>query len=315
MSFPSDFIEHQISSVDEAWKLLREKLPQFIDIYDMWYKWYDTIVSNNQIKQVVADVLVISYARMALRNGSLSDNPRHYHSEKHTDDLIFRLVAVSQFPLSEKIPEYGWSLLSIFMSCHDLRQSEGGSNFDIIGNNEKASFKETLRIITTVDTNKCIYHEHKELLKLMIHGSTFGEGKDNLGNIYQGNLVEYLVGLINYFEAVDLEIAFLACDIDTANVAANLKDYANSSIDVYREIQNLADGSLSAYHFFGEQQEKYFFTYQQFNSSLGKQAFLQLKTNNEANLKFICNGMKKLDESISNEEVVDYYKKLVQSKL
>ncbi len=313
MSFPSDCIEHKISTAQEAWNILRAQRPQFTQIHATWWAWYDAIVKDSQLKNVVNDVVVIAYARMASRNGSLCKKPRAYHSERHIDDLLMRLMAVSQFPLSSEIPEYGWSLLSIFMACHDLRQNEQGACFDIIGNNEKASFKETLRIISKVDTDKYINHEHKELLKLMIYGSTFGEGKDNLGNIYQGNLVAYLVGLINYFEPVDLEIAYLACDIDTANVAASLKDYAHSSLDVYQEIQTLLNGKLSAHDFFGVQQEKYFFTHQKFNSHLGQQAFLNLKEENAPKIQHICNEIKKLDTNSSNEAVIETYKKLIQS--
>ncbi|HFC29910.1 MAG TPA: hypothetical protein ENJ44_02580 [Oceanospirillales bacterium] len=315
MSFPSDCIEHQISTAHEAWQLLNTDLPQFKAVYNIWQNWYEATVTDAKIKTIVNDVVVIAYARMALRNGTLSKNPRHYHSEKHIDDLLLRLVAVSQFPKAKNIPEYGWSLLSIFMACHDLRQSEDDKHFDIIGNNEKASYKEALRIISAIDKEKLLFQEHKELLKLMIYGSTFGEGKDNLGNIYQGNLVEYLVGLINYFEDVDLEIAYLACDIDTANVAASLKDYANSSINVYQEIQEISNSKISAYNFFGEQQEKYFFNLQQFNSKLGKQAFLQLKAENEPKIKAICEKIKRLDKNLSNQEVVENYKNIVRAYL
>lgn len=307
MIFPPDLIEEQISNVDQAWQLLNNKLPQFKKLYDVWLSWYKGIVTNNRQQSVISDALVISYARMAKRNGSLSLNPRSYHSEHHLDDLLYRLMAISHFQFDEEIPAYGWSLLSLFMCCHDLRQSEDNNNKALIGNNERASYQEVLRILESIDRKKVIRQEHKELLKLMIHGSTFGKGEDNMGNIYKGNLVKYLLYDVAYFDNVDKELAFIACDIDTANVSADLVDYGQSSINVYNEIQNISSVDVSAQSFFGELQEQYFFELQKFNSKLGKQAFSDQKSKNAPKVKEICEFIKGLDSSISNAKVVEIY--------
>lgn len=313
MIFPPDLIEEQISNVDQAWRLLNDKLPAFKKLYTVWEAWYKNIVPNKKIQNVIIDAVVISYARMAKRNGSLSLNPRSYHSEHHLDDLLYRLMALSHFESSEEIPDYGWSLLSLFMCCHDLRQSEENNNRDLIGNNERASFQEVLRIIDTVDKKKVIRQEHKELLKLMIHGSTFGKGEDNMGNIYKGNLVKYLLKDVAYFENIDKELAYIACDIDTANVSADLKDYAQSSINVYNEIQNISRVEISAQAFFGELQEQYFFDLQMFNSQLGKLAFSKHKERNAAKVREVSEAIKLLDKNLNNEQVVDLYLKNINS--
>lgn len=307
MNFPPDLIEERVSNVDRAWELLNNKLPHFKNIYSSWLKWYKEITSDTPMQKVIADAVLITYARMAMRNGSLSISPRSYHCEKHIDDLLYRLMSISQLADSKTVPDYGWSLLSLFMSGHDLRQSEKKNMFGLIGYNEQASYQELSRLLTQIDKDKVVRQEHKELLKLMIHGSTFGEETGATGNIYQGNLVKYILRNVGYFANTDKELAYLACDVDTANVATDLKTYAQSSIDVYNEIQNVSKERLSAQVFFGQQQEQYFFNLQKFNSKLGVLAFAQRKRDNAPRIKQVCDLIKQLDENMQDKDIVKYY--------
>ena len=315
MKYPPDLIEAQISNVEQAWQLLDDKLPQFRKLHYLWLSWYAGIVKNNNQQHLISDAMVVSYARMALRNGSLSNNPRCYHSESHLNDLIYRLLAISHLELSENIPDYGWSLLSLFVCCHDLRQAEDNNNTDLIGNNERASYQEVIRIISALDKKSVIENQHKELLKLMIHGSTFGKGEDNMGNIYKGNLVKYLLKNADSFTDIDKQLAFIACDIDTANVSADLADYGQSSIDVYNEIQNISNKEISARSFFGELQEQYFFELQKFNSELGQQAFSEQKSRNAPRIKEICDAINRLDKNMNNSQVVGVYRSMIDREL
>jgi hypothetical protein len=307
MKFPPDQIEKRITSTDQAWEILNLKSSQFSGVYAIWLDWYQKISTGSKLQNVITDAVLICYARMTLRNGSLSSNPRSYHSEKHIDDLLNRLMLVSKHPTAQAIPSYGWSLLSLFMSSHDLHQSYQKNDQGLIGSNEQASFEEITRLIKAIDKKHIVRREHKELLKLMIHGSTFGDHQDNSGNVYQGNVVEYILQKVRYFDQVDKELAFLACDIDTANVAMDLSDYAQSSIDVYKEIQKITNNNISARLFFGKQQQQYFFEYQKFNSQLGMQVFAQGKAANAPIIKQVCEQINKLDGDTSNRDVVAYY--------
>jgi hypothetical protein len=307
MSFPADLIEQRISNYDQALSLLNKQLPRFKEKFKTWQNWHQSVTFDTQMQEVISQILVITYARMAMRNGSLSLSPRSYHNEGHIDDLLERLIQISKLPESKSMPDYGWSLLSLFMSSHDLRQSETKNNDDIIGHNEQASYQELLRLIVIIDKNKLLRQEHKELLKLMIHGSTFGEGKDVVGNVYQGNLVKYILQRVAYFDETDKQIAYLACHIDTANVAEQLKDYAQSSINVYKEIQTMSTTKISAQSFFGQQQEQYFFELQQFNSSLGLIAFAKNKSNNAPMVREICKNIRLLDKNMEDEKIIAYY--------
>ncbi len=313
MIFPPDDVEEQIANIDQAWILLNKKLPNFKSLFHVWSLWHENILINSSLHSVISDALVVCYARMALRNGSLNEHPRDYHSEKHIDDLLLRLMALSELPETDKIPDYGWSILSLFMCSHDLRQSEDNrSNKNIIGTNEQASYLEIERLMTLMDSKGRFQNEHKELLKLMIHGSTFSQGEDNNGNIYNGNLVDVLLKNIDYFEEGDKQLAFLACDIDTANVAAELTDYADSSINVYNEIQTFSKTPINAKAFFGVQQQQYFFVMQRFNSHIGVVAFSEQKDKNAPKIKSISRVIIDSEDKLANEEVVELYRQQIR---
>ena len=313
MPYLPDLIEEQIPNTDMAWQLLDSQLPQFRSLYEMWKSWYYKFVKNHAMAKVISDAMVVCYARMALRNGSLSLSPRSYHNETHIDDLLLRLIALSQHRTSDFIPEYGWSLLSLFMCSHDLRQSEINDDLELVGNNEQATYFEVKRLINQLDSKKAVRQEHKELLKLMIHGSTFGKGEDTHGNIYKGNLVKYILKSVAYFDEMDKELAYIACDIDTANVAAPLSDYAVSSLNVYHEVKSLTDKEISAKRFFGEQQEQYFFELQKFNSQIGKQAFHPLKLDNAPIIQSICTTINNLPDTTENHRVVEIYQQQIKA--
>ncbi|HHL31514.1 MAG TPA: hypothetical protein ENJ41_02935, partial [Oceanospirillales bacterium] len=170
MIFPPDQIEKRIASTDQAWEILSSGSAKFSGVYAIWLDWYQNISAGSKLQKVITDAVLICYARMALRNGSLSANPRSYHSEKHIDDLLKRLMLVSKHPDAHNIPSYGWSLLSLFMSSHDLQQAFQKNDQGLIGCNEQASFEEVTRLIKAIDDKHIVRREHKELLKLMIHG-------------------------------------------------------------------------------------------------------------------------------------------------
>ncbi len=316
MTFPPDNVEEQMANVNQAWRFLNNKLPEFKNLFHAWALWHENILINPSMHSIISDAFIVCYARMALRNGSLSENPRLYHSEKHIEDLLFRLMAISELPETENIPDYGWSVLSLFMCSHDLRQSEDNKlNKNIIGNNEQASYLEIERLMALIDSKGLFQNEHKELLKLMIHGSTFSQGEDNNGNIYNGNLVAVLLKTIDYFEEADKQLAFLACDIDTANVATELTDYADSSINVYNEIQTFSKTPINAKIFFGEQQQQYFFVMQRFNSHIGVAAFSEQKDKNAPKIKTISRIIIDSEDELANEEVIELYRQQIRLML
>lgn len=315
MIFSPDSVENRLSTIDQARDLIDAKLPKFKDLYSIWSNWFQQYSSDKGLAKVATDVLQISYARMALRNGSISPQPRQYHNEKHIEDLLYRMMAVSEFPESKSIPDYGWSLLTIFIGCHDLRQAEAPESKTLIGNNETASYKELVRILSKADPKRSLSEKQLQLLKLMIYGSTFGTNKDENGNVFNGNLVAYLLEQTAQYSDVDKEIAFLACDIDTANVSAPLAEYANSSVNVYQEIQEFGKTPLPAKIFFSDMQEDYFFTLQSYNSKLGYLALNDLKLQNAPFIRQVSKIISDLEESLSDEQVIAFYLEQIQSRI
>jgi hypothetical protein len=316
MRYAPDQVELEIQSTDQALNLLASFLPDFNELFSLWEQWFEDQIGSCPLYPIVSDALLISYARMALRNGSLSPKSRNYHNEGHIDDLLYRLMAVSEYPkIKQRIPKYGWSILSLFMGAHDLRQNIKESNDDLVGNNEKASFDEVKRLIERLDHKKVFQKEHIALLKLMIYGSTFGKSEDQHGNVFNGNLVKYLLDDNRHFEPIEKEIAYLACDIDTANVSAPLLKYAEASIDVYNEIQNFSATPLDAKLFFGDLQENYFFTLQRYNSKIGRLVFDKFKLKNAPIIRKISNSISNLSDNLTNEEVVELYLELIQDNL
>lgn len=311
--YPADLIEEQVSSTGEAQQLLEEGLPAGLEFFESWLQWAQEKIPDSALLRTTKNIVLVSYARMALRNGSLSINPRSYHSEEHIEDLFTRVKMVSGLKQSESIPGYGWSLLSLFICCHDLRQSEKNNPQTLVGNNEQASFDELVRLLNKYDKHHLFDNKLRNILKVMIHGSTFGSGEDTNGNIYRGNLVKYLLDESSEFDDMDRELAYIACDIDTANVAIDFKEFAQSSINVYDEIQNISPQRLTAKEFFGEQQESYFFDLQKFDSRLCNLAFSRYKEKNAPMVSKVSQSIRQLDTSYSDEQVVKYYIDLVES--
>lgn len=316
MTYAPDQVEKEIQSTDQALNLLASFLPDFNKLYSLWEQWFENQIGLCPLYTIVKDALLISYARMALRNGSLSQKCRDYHNEGHIDDLLYRLMAVSEHPkIVDRIPNYGWSLLSLFMGTHDLRQNLSNSDEDIIGNNEKASFDEAKRLITSLDHQKIFKTEHMDLLRLMIYGSTFGKSTDAQGNVFNGNLVKYLLDENVKFELINKEIAYLACDIDTANVSAPLLNFADSSIDVFTEVKNFSPIAIDAKLFFGKLQENYFFTLQRYNSKIGRLVFDKLKLKNAPIIRSISHSISNCSDDLSDKEVIEYYLELIHENL
>jgi hypothetical protein len=107
----------------------------------------------------------------------------------------------------------------------------------------------------------------------------------------------------------------LACDIDTANVSAPLLNYAESSIDVYNEIQSFSPSPIDAKLFFGKLQENYFFTLQRFNSKIGRLVFDRFKQKNAPIIRAISHSITNASDQLSNNQVIDLYLKLIHKNL
>ena len=299
-----DEIEQLISNPDQAITLLEQRLPDDHMGLDFWDAWISALVPPSQVLDQVKQAVRVAFARMALRNGILNPRPRPYHNENHINDLLERLMLCSRHACSEEIPDYGWMLLSFFAATHDLRQAEEPTN-TLVGSNESASFDEAIRIIAVVDPDGQFRKKYRDILQLMIYGSTFSNGQGN-GLVFEGNLAVSLLADED-MAPVDQELVLLACDIDTANVSLSATQYAQSAIKVFRELQSHHNPEYPAHAFFSEQQYRYFFELQKFNSVIGKEVFEQMKQRNAAAIQKLSDTIFKLPEETPQEEIIKVF--------
>ena len=303
-----DAIEQEVSNPNQATALLEQQLPDDHMGLDIWDAWISALVTPSPVLDKVKQAMRVAFARMALRNGILSTQPRPYHNEGHINDLLERLILCSRHKSSESVPEYGWMLLSFFAATHDLRQAEDNTPLEntLVGRNESASFDEAIRIIDLVDPKQRFRQKYRDILQLMIYGSTFSHGQ-GAGLVFEGNLALPLLAEVKDITAIDRELVLLACDVDTANVSLSITQYAQSAIKVFRELQSHHNPEYSARAFFSEQQYRYFLELQKFHSTLGKAVFEPMKQRNTDAIGKLSNSISELPTDTPQEDVISVF--------
>jgi hypothetical protein len=281
------------------------RLPENHPKLNHWQIWAQDIFKDQPWLEQLNQCMTIAYTRMAVRNGSLSPNPRSYHNECHINDLLLRVMYCAEHD-HDDISIEGLAILSYFAACHDLRQAEPPKPIDdnsLVGANEIASYQEAVRIIELSDDQKLWSKHHLLLLKTMIEGSTFGSGGKRSKNFFQGNLAKHLLAQHQFDNPQDKQLILLACDIDTANVSLPIDQFAESAIHIYDELITHQNADISAHQFFSEQQKIYFFEQQAFHANITQQLFQPHKKQNEACLLTLCQHIKKLPMDTTADQI------------
>jgi hypothetical protein len=303
-----DSTERQINGHQEAVAVL-SGLPDDHVRFTVWQQWADQKFADQAWHDVLSQAMTIAYARMAMRNGSLSDNPRSYHNEYHINDLLLRII-YCQESSDQPMTAGQLALLSLFAACHDLRQAEPrkpDSDDSLVGANEMASFEEADRILTALGDHQLWSNHNQLLLKTMIEGSTFGSGGKRSKNFFQGNLAHHLLNQLDLPEE-DAQLVLLACDIDTANVSLSIEEFADSAIDIFDELLSHQNAGISAHEFFSEQQQTYFFELQAFHADLSRQLFQPHKDSNQDNLRTLSEHIRNLPANWSAKDIKNAFK-------
>lgn len=276
---------------------------------DVWQQWAEPIMVDHNWFKGFYPLMLIAYARMAHRQGSLSIKPRSYHNEFHCNDLLMHLIECQQRQ-PEAFTAEALALISYFAVCHDLQQGlpKQLTQNELAGSNEIASFKEAYRLIEdAVKADNNLSHlwdkRYLLLLKVMIEGSTFGAQGQSKRYFFQGNRIRPMVAQMKLTKPQDIEWAYFACDIDTANVSLNLVDYAQSALRVFDELKTQHLSQISARHFFSTEQLNFFFEQQQFHSKLAKQLFLPQKEKNAPLLRKMAAAVAALPENADTDTV------------
>jgi len=298
-----DETETVICGFDEAHQALSE-LPDDHPNLSHWYRWAEEVFAGLPWQQDLVQVMTIAYARMAVRNGALSENPRSYHNELHINDLLLRLMYCAK--RYQQLTPNGLAVMSFFAACHDLRQAEPRLEDNLkslVGANEKASFEEAHRIIMLVGASNLWTGHHVLLLKTMIEGSTFGSGGKRSKNFFQGNLAKHLLQQLQLPNKNDEQLVLLGCDLDTANVSLPISEFAQSAVHIFDELRSHEHVDISAHQFFSEQQKIYFFEQQTFNANITQELFSQHKANNSDKLIALSDHIEQLPQDMSADDI------------
>ncbi len=298
-----DQTEHAINDFASAQRALT-RLPAEHQQLKHWEQWAQNQFISQPWYLHLQQCMTIAYARMAVRNGYLSDNPRSYHNETHINDILLRIYYCAEHSNGELTADR-LALLCYFAACHDLRQSEPriADEAALVGANEIASFHEAKRIIDSMGASDLWDAHHLLLLKTMIEGSTFGSGGKRSKNFFQGNLAKYLLDQLQFSDKQDEQLVLLACDLDTANVSLPLNEFATSAINIYDELRSHHDANLSAHQFFSSQQRIYFFEQQVFHADLTQSLFQAHKLQNSEKLLQLSNYIEQLPVDTAAEDI------------
>ncbi|OJY96839.1 MAG: hypothetical protein BGP25_07840 [Lysobacterales bacterium 63-13] len=320
-TFPADEVELAVADVDAARRIAGARMQPLENVLARRLEQLRPLLSTHADAETLlarcAEAIRIAYARMALRHGSLGEDFHAYHNETHILDIlggrIDRLIAThGVFALGLR----DWCILGLFAACHDLRQREKPMYEAGVGANERASIEETFRLLDHCGFARSADADIYLAIDLTIGGSTFdarpppGSAAFNAAELVQsgGALAAKLSQKLDkhrpdwrndprIVHAHDL--ALIAADLDTANVAEPFDRFASSAENLCLEREMLClrnlDGVESAQPVLGfltDGQDRFFFDLHRFNSELGRQSFGPAKDDNAARLKSLSLGLR-----------------------
>lgn len=263
--------------------------------------------------------LTLSLARFGCRHGSWGKDFHHYHNENHALEILDGRVGrlMDHIGLAALSGE-DWVALELFATCHDLRQREQVDFEHPVGNNEAASIVETFRILDLCgfdrERDRAIYLG----LELMIAGSTF-DARPAAALAYThynsaevaatgGALAPRMMPFLD--QSVPgwredpaivhaVELAQIASDLDTANVAEAFPWLAESASRLCQEREmrsgrslNAAESAQPCVGFLSDGQERYFFELHRFCSAAGEATFAPTKSDNAPKVRALAEALR-----------------------
>lgn len=318
--FPEDAAERSVADVAQARALLATLAPS---LYSALARRRFALAPALQHDGDAAKLdrceaaVQLAYARLAVRHGSWGEDFHAYHNEHHILEIfdsrierLMRHIGVKALSLDD------WLLLGLFAACHDLRQREPAIYSAGVGSNERASIEEGLRILDLAGFEPERDAFYYTALELTIAGSTFDarppaqDWEYNSVDLVQGGgalaskldlkLDKHVPGWRDDPALVHaLELALIAADLDTANVAEPFARFVETGTRLCQEREmrchRSTDDPASALPVFGfltDGQERFFFDLHRFNSEVGRDAFSSAKQANAAPLKALTMSLR-----------------------
>ena len=300
--FPADSIEARVPDPATARALVRARRPGVLTLLEHRRRRLERAVADAPSETIerAENAILMAFCRLAFRHGSWGSDYHDYHNEGHILEILGpRIDRMMDVVGEEKLSLRDWFRLSLFAAAHDLRQREAPEFHAGIGSNERASVEETFRILRACGFTP---EDNAELFlscELMISGSTF-DARPAADATHEYNPAEHVVqsggALAQKLDAkLDkhaagwredarirhaLELALIAADLDTANVAEPFALFMASAerLCLEREMRNRRDPDSTAaaepiLAFLTDGQERYFFELHRFNSDYGRQIF------------------------------------------
>lgn len=306
--FPADAVEKQIPDAEAARALLENGRPDVLDVIRARRALYHDAYGSDAAAHLerTERAVVLGVARLAVRHGTLGTDFHAYHNEDHALEILDRRLGQVIDTLGvQALPGRDWLVLSLFATCHDIRQREDQQYHDGIGSNELASIAETHRILDVTGFERERDSALFDTTEIMIAGSTFDPSprpRDSTSfNTAEstragGALAPKLSALLDLRQpqwhqqpalAHALYLAQFASDLDTANVGEGFHHLTESAerLAIEREMRSgrsLAEPASGApvLGFLTTGQVKYFFELHHFCSDLGTQVFALGKRDN-----------------------------------
>lgn len=311
-SFPADAVERQLPDVATAQRLVSARRPDFAQLLAARRERFLTFFGSGMADTLdrAERALVLGLARFGTRHGSWGTDYHHYHNENHALEVLDgRLGRLIDTVGLDALAPNDWIALSLFATCHDLRQREAIDFRHPIGNNEAASIAESARILALAGFEPGRDRALFLALELMVAGSTFDARPAPPVEVYNpaevvasgGALAPKLPLVLDaehpgwradpdVVRAVDL--AQIASDLDTANVGEPLVWLAESASRLCQEREmrsgralDAADSGPPCVGFLSDGQERYFFELHRFCSDPGRAAFAAAKQANAAHVR------------------------------
>lgn len=317
--FPPDPTEQRIPDADTARRLLEEGRPDVLDVIRSRRALYHDAYGVDAAAHLerTERAVVLGVARLAVRHGTLGNDYHAYHNEDHALEILDRRLGQVIDALGvEALPGRDWLVLSLFATCHDLRQREDQKYLDGIGANELASIAETHRILDATGFERERDAGLFAAIEIMIAGSTFDPtprpAESSVFNSAEatragGALAPKLSGLLERREpdwhahpdlAHALFLAQFASDLDTANVGEDFRHLTDSAERLASEREMRSGRSLDdaasgppVLGFLTTGQVKYFFELHRFCSDLGTQVFALGKRDNAPRVRELADRL------------------------
>ncbi|MBL8300953.1 MAG: hypothetical protein JNN30_21635 [Rhodanobacteraceae bacterium] len=317
--FSDDAAERSIPDVAQARRLLATLAPGLAIALAQRRRALAPITSDCAAERVArAEAAVeLAYARLALRHGSWGDDFHAYHNEHHILEIFdSRIAQLMQQVGLHALSLDDWLLLGLFAACHDLRQREAVLYSAGVGSNERASIEEGLRILDLAGFDRSRDITYYIGLELTIAGSTFDarppaqdweynsvdlvQGGGALASKLDAKLDKHVPGWRDDRALQHaLELALVAADLDTANVAEPFTRFVETGLRLCQEREMRChretgddNSAMPVYAFLTDGQERFFFELHRFNSELGREAFSAAKQANAQPLRALTMALR-----------------------